>query len=96
MLTDRQINKLSSDFLMHDALFEWSRHYACEREWDSLTETQQNTLLQLADMKIKEQQRYCIIDDVLVESTTNKRLYALIDGEWTLRTQVKYNKKIAK
>jgi hypothetical protein len=93
MLTDKQITKLTSDFLMHDTVYEWSRYHTCDVEWDKLTVDQKYTLLTLADMNVKEQSKYCVIDDVLVESTTKKQLYALINGEWILREQIRYHKK---
>ena len=52
------------------------------------TEQQLNTIKQVCDMTSGEQGKYVIIDDVLVESPTNRQKYRKsVGGDWCYQTK---------
>jgi len=52
------------------------------QQLDKITEKQWKLLLILADMPKKEQLKYVIIEDKLVEAPTKQRVYTSISGKW--------------
>ena len=79
MLTQEQQVKISNPYFNQDYVtVYWNQLYHS----DNITEKQWKILSQLADMSKKEQLKYVIIRDKLVEAPTKQRVYTNISGEW--------------
>ncbi len=74
MLSHKQQMKISNPYYNeHYVTMYWNKLYNS----GNITEKQWETILLLADMNIKEQRDYVIIEDKLVLAPTNKQIHEI-------------------
>ncbi len=74
MLSHQQQMRISNPYFnQHYVTIYWNQLYNS----DNITEKQWKTILILADMPKKEQDRYVIIEDELVLAPTNKKTHEI-------------------
>jgi len=89
MLTKKQIIKLDNPHHNTDQV----HIYWCQlRLQESFTPQQLKTLQILGDMSKKQQLKYVIIEDKLVKTPTNRKVYTKLSGVWKRNRVLEGNK----
>ena len=89
MFTDKQLLRLTTIDWISPQIYVWVRKHAIDVPYNDLTPLQRKTLHLIADMPRKEQEKYVIIDDILVKTPTNTENYTIIKGQWVKRLLVR-------
>lgn len=79
MLSHEQQVKISNPHYNQDYV---SVYWNQLQQKGNITEKQWKLLLILSDMTKKQQLKYVILEDELVEAPTKQRVYTSISGEW--------------
>ena len=93
MFTDKQLLRLTTIEWIAPTLYVWVRKHAIDVPYNDLSPLQRKTLHLIADMPRKEQEKYVIIDDILVKTPTNTENYTIVKGEWVKRQLVNLHKR---
>ncbi len=89
MFTDKQLLRLHTIEWIAPNIYVWVRYHTIDTLYEDLTPLQRKTLHLIADMPRKEQEKYVIIDDILVKTPTNKENYTIVNGQWVKRLLVR-------